>query len=125
MKNPILQPNRPEAAPFAYLVAPQKDTRTCDQLGVCLHPSHSCDRVCQKAQLMQPLGTAPTPNQRRQPLPAAPVAQPFGIDGPYQKRERMTPRDRRLLGFGLGMGLVLALGLVLAGAHALARWGVV
>jgi len=91
------------------LVAPQREARSCHELGVCLHPARACGLRCEQVALQQ-LHRVVLAQPPRTDTPAAPT-QPFGVEGPY-RRERMTRGDRWRLGAALAAGAVISLALV-------------
>lgn len=82
------QKNPPE---LSTARAYRQTLRTCQQLGVCLHPSKTCTKTCQPVAAMQRLA-------------------PGTVDGPY--RSRMSARDHALKLALLLSGPVSLVGLV-------------
>lgn len=105
-------------------IAPQHPQRTCHDVGICLHPTAACGKVCQQhtgGPTMQRLFTQPLPTHC-----AAPTL-PFELEGPYRRNSshrRMGLNNSERLTLGLmvlasgltAVALLYVLGLAVVGA---------
>lgn len=108
--------------------------RTCEELGVCLHPLQACQAACAQrtgADGMQRLAPARPQQPQQTEQPALP-ALPYGIEGPYRRAARSSWWRDVLAAVVLSaclLVLALALGhgawwLATHSAHVLATLGV-
>lgn len=114
-------------------IAPQHPQRTCHDVGICLHPTAACGKVCQQhtgGPTMQRLFTQPLPTHCAAPtghaeLPAPTL--PFEMEGPYRRHSshrRMGLNNSERLALGLmvlasgltAVALLYVLGLAVVGA---------